>query len=193
MAYAAALRIAQFQVNNDFRDWDTAHHSFTFANAVHRGLQRINSEDLLRGVFDAAMTVYLNRFLNMPPARLPDPAKTVEDPASLLAELPELLDRQQQVNAVGHLVGTYLYSGGSPAQILAALGQMLLREDRDFHSIQNLEAAVQQYQYWQDSPAGIHSLVATGRYLAAHAPTVRAQGQTYDIAARLHRGDRMYE
>ncbi|PZD73164.1 3-phenylpropionate/cinnamic acid dioxygenase ferredoxin subunit [Acaryochloris thomasi RCC1774] len=193
VAYAAALRIAKFQTNNDFRDWDTAHHTFTFANAVHQGLKRVTSGELLRGVFDAAMAVYLNRFLNVPPARLPDPTKRVEAPAKLLDELPDYLDRQQQVNAAGNLVGTYLYSGGDPTALLTGLGRLLLREDRDFHTIQNLEAAVQQYQHWQNHEAGIHVLVATARYLAAHAPTMRAQGQTYEIAARLHKGDRMYE
>ncbi|ESA36383.1 ferredoxin subunit of nitrite reductase and ring-hydroxylating dioxygenase [Leptolyngbya sp. Heron Island J] len=193
VAYAAALRIAQFQTNNDFRDWDTAHHTFTFANAVHQGLKRVSSLELLRGVFDAAMAVYLNRFLNVPPARLPDPTKQVEDPISLLAELPELLDRQQQVNAAGNLVGTYLHSGGDSAQLLEMLGKLLLREDRDFHTIQNLEAAVQQYQHWQGHEAGVHILVATARYLAAHAPTMRSQGQTYEIAARLQKGDHIYE
>jgi len=36
-------------------------------------------------------------------------------------------------------------------------------------------------------------LVAAARYLAAHAPTVRAQGQTYQIARRLSRGERLFE
>ncbi|ASC69442.1 Rieske domain/chlorophyllide a oxygenase domain protein [Halomicronema hongdechloris C2206] len=191
VAYAAARRIAQFQTNNDFRDWDTAHHAFTFANAVHQGLTRVSSLELLRGVFDAAMAVYLNRFLNMPPARLPDLDNRVEEPAALLADLPDLLNRQQQVQAASTLVGTYLHSGGDPAQLLAMLGNLLLREDRDFHTIQNLEAALQQYQHWQGHEAGIHVLVATARYLAAHAPTMRSQTQTYEIAARLQRGDSM--
>ena len=193
VAYGAALRIAQFQTNNDFRDWDTAHHMFTFANAVHQGLKRVSSSALLRGVFDAAMAVYLNRFLNVPPARLPNPEKQVEDPAELLNDLPDLLDRQQQVNAAGNLVGAYLHSGGDAAQLMAMLGNLLLREDRDFHTIQNLEAAVQQYQHWRNHQAGIHVLVATARYLAAHAPTMRSQGQTYEMAARLQKGDRIYE
>ena len=37
------------------------------------------------------------------------------------------------------------------------------------------------------------ALVAGARYLAAHAPTVRAQGQTFHIAQRLHRGEALYE
>ena len=36
-------------------------------------------------------------------------------------------------------------------------------------------------------------LIAAARYLAAHAPTARSQRQTYEIARRLHRGERVYE
>jgi hypothetical protein len=41
--------------------------------------------------------------------------------------------------------------------------------------------------------AGTHVLVAAARYLAAHSPTMRSQGQTYDIARRLSRGEILYE
>ena len=57
VSYAAALRIARFHTSNEFGDWDTALHTFTFANAVEQGLRRVNSPDLLRGVFDAAISV----------------------------------------------------------------------------------------------------------------------------------------
>lgn len=193
VTYAAALRIAQFSTNNDFNDWDSAHHTFTFANAVHQGMRRVVSPELLRGVFDAAMSVYLDRFLNVPAARLPKSDKTVENPAELLQELPELLDRQQQVNRVGELVGCYLYSGGNPERLLALLGKLLLREDRQFHVIQEIEAAFRQYSYLGSSPAGINVLVAASRYLAAHTPTMRSQEQTYQMAYKLHRGDRLFE
>lgn len=193
VAYAAALRIAQFNTLNDFRDWDTAHHTFTFANAVHQGLRRVPSPELLRGVFDAAMGVYLNRFLNMPPAHLPKQHTRVEEPGSLLQELADLLNRQQQVDAAGGLVARYLFSGGQPDRLLALLGQLLLREDRSFHVIQEVEAAFRQYALLCDTPAGHYVLVAATRYLAAHAPTMRSQGQTYQIAERLHRGDNLFE
>jgi hypothetical protein len=39
----------------------------------------------------------------------------------------------------------------------------------------------------------MHVLVAAARYLAAHSPTMRAQGQTYQIALRLNRGEPMFE
>ncbi|MGH2416239.1 MAG: Rieske (2Fe-2S) protein, partial [Microcystaceae cyanobacterium] len=160
VAYAAVLRIAHFHTNNDFHDWDTAHHTFTFANAVHQGLRRVASPLLLRGVFDAAMSVYLDRFLNVPSARLPEPTQTVENPEVLLAELSNLLNQQQQVNEAGNLVGRYLYSGGNPDRLLATMGQLLLRENRDFHTIQEIEAAFRQYFSLRDTKAGIYVLVA---------------------------------
>jgi hypothetical protein len=193
VAYAAALRIARFHTSNEFGDWDTALHTFTFANAIHQGLRRAPSPELLRGVFDAGMSVYLDRFLNVPAARLPDPDGAAGDPDGLLSELPVLLDRQQQVNEAGELVARYLAAGGQPERLLAVLGRVLLREDRDFHAIQAVEAAFRQYEPLRGTPAGAHVLVAAARYLAAHAPTVRAQGQTYQIAHRLFRGEHLFE
>jgi hypothetical protein len=189
VARAAAVRIARFHTSNEFGDWDTALHTFTFANAVHQGLRRAPSPELLRGVFDAAMSVYLDRFLNVPAARLPEPDDSAADPSELLASLPALLDKQQQVNEAGEFVAAFLAAGGDPHALRAALGKALLREDRDFHTIQCVEAAFRQFEQTGDRIFPI----AAARYLAAHAPTVRAQGQTYHIARRLHRGEKLYE
>ena len=38
LAYAAALRVARFGTANEHSDWETAHHVFTYANAVHQAL-----------------------------------------------------------------------------------------------------------------------------------------------------------
>ena len=91
------------------------------------------------------------------------------------------------------MVAEYLRDGATSARLLALLGGLLLREDRDFHTIQTVEAAFAQYELLQDTTAGNNVLVAAARYMAAHAPTVRAQGQTYLIAQRLHRGERLHE
>ena len=72
VAYAAFLRMAHFHVSNEFGDWDTVHNTLTAANALHRTLQRAPSVELLRGVFDVAMSIYLDRFLNMPAQRIPE-------------------------------------------------------------------------------------------------------------------------
>lgn len=193
VAQTAALRIARFHTSNEFGDWDTALHTFTFANAVHQGMQRAPSVELLRGVFDAAMSIYIDRFLNIPAARLPTPNGQVQDEGAALNELTALLDRQQQVNQSAQKLAHYLYGGGAADQALAHVGKLLLREDRDFHTIQSVEAAFRQYSYLRDQPEGVNLLVAAMRYLAAHAPTVRAQGQTFEIARRLHRDEKLFE
>ncbi|HEV2171513.1 MAG TPA: hypothetical protein VGR40_11220, partial [Candidatus Binatus sp.] len=193
VAYAASLRIARFPTSNEFGDWDTAHHSFTFANAVHQSVRRVGSPELLRGVFDAAITVYLDRFLNVPAAKLPEPNGNGKSAAERLADLPSLLDRQQQVNQTAALVADYLGARGDADALLATLGGALLREDRDFHSIQDIEAAFRQYSILKGTPAAAHVLIATTRYLAAHAPTVRSQAQTYQIALRLNRGEHVFD
>jgi nitrite reductase/ring-hydroxylating ferredoxin subunit len=193
VSYAAAMRIARFPTTNEFGDWDTALHTFTFSNAVQKGLRRAPSPELLRGVFDAAMSVHLDRFLNVPPARVPEPDGSGVVPEELLAELPVLLDERQRVDEAGKQVAGYLYSGGEADRLLAVMGSLLLREDRNFHTIQAVEAAFMQYGYLRGTTVGAHVLVAAARYLAAHSPTMRSQGQTYDIARRLSRGEILYE
>ncbi|MEX1021367.1 MAG: Rieske 2Fe-2S domain-containing protein [Litorilinea sp.] len=203
VCYAAARRVAQFHTSNEFGDWDTALHTFTFANAMHQGMRRAPSPELLRGVFDAAMSVYLDRFLNMPAARLPEVGArasqngagvngTGQSEAGLLEELATQLDRQQQVNPAALTVARYLHGSGAATDLTAQIGKLLLREDRDFHTIQCVEAAIRQWTLTDDPVRRSHFLIAAIRYLAAHSPTVRAQGQTYQIASRLHRGEELF-
>jgi nitrite reductase/ring-hydroxylating ferredoxin subunit len=189
---AAVLRIARFPTSNEFGDWDTALHTFTFANAVEQGLRRSPSPELVRGVFDAAMSIHLDRFLNVPATRLPTPDPDA-DPDLLLGDLPRLLDRQQQVVEAGQLVASFLGAGGDPGRLVASLGAALVREDRNFHTIQCVEAAVRQHELLSPGEAAGLPLIAAARYLAAHAATSRSQRQTFEIARRLHRGERLYE
>jgi nitrite reductase/ring-hydroxylating ferredoxin subunit len=192
VSFAAVIRIARFPTSNEFGDWDTALHTFTFANAVEQGLRRSPSPELLRGVFDAAMSIHLDRFLNVPAARLPAPDPDA-NPDVLLDELPRLLDRQQQVVEAGQLVASFLGAGGDPRRLVAALGAALVREERNFHTIQCVEAAARQHELLAPGDAAGLPLIAAARYLAAHAATSRSQRQTFGIARRLHRGERLYE
>jgi nitrite reductase/ring-hydroxylating ferredoxin subunit len=192
VSFAAVMRIGRFPTSNEFGDWDTALHTFTFANAVEQGLRRSPSPELLRGVFDAAMSIHLDRFLNVPAARLPAPDPDA-DPEVLLEELPRLLNRQQQVAEAGQLAASFLGAGGNPRRLVAALGAALVRENRNFHTIQCVEAAVRQHELLAPADAAGLPLIAAARYLAAHAATTRSQRQTFEIARRLHRGERLYE
>jgi nitrite reductase/ring-hydroxylating ferredoxin subunit len=192
VTFAAALRIARFPTTNEFGDWDTALHTFTFANAVEQGLRRSSSRELVRGIFDAAMSVHLDRFLNVPATRLPRGERD-GDPSELLQELLDVFDRQQQVDEAAMLAASFLASGGEPARLVATLGSALAREDRNFHTIQCVEAAARQHRLLAGTADADLPLIAAARYLAAHAATSRSQRQTFEIARRLHRGENLYD
>jgi hypothetical protein len=205
LAYAAALRVARFGAANEHSDWETAHHVFTYANAVHQTLKRIGSRasdpdrpvEAVRALLHGAMALYLARYLNVPSALLPgdrgdrldELPVTVEQ---IRAALLDTFDRQQQIDAAARLVARHLLLGHSPKALIATLVHALLREDAGFHTYQMLEAGVRQFHEWGDGAEGRHILIAVTRYLAAHFPTERALLQTADIARRLMRGGELH-
>lgn len=196
LAHAAALRIARFGTANEFGDWITALHTFTYCNALHQAIKCCPSPDLVRGVFHGAISVYLDRFLNVPPAPLPtdgSPNADARDGEKHLSQLLTLLDQRQQVEAAARVVARYLRLRHPAAPLFDVLTRAVVREDAGFHTFQMLEAGVRQYQEWQGERQGEQILIAVARFLAAHAPTPRAQLQTAEIALRLHRGDSLYE
>ena len=72
VAHASALRVARFHTSNEFADWDSVHNTWTSCQALYQALRRAPSLELARGLYHAAMRIYLDRFLNIPAARLPD-------------------------------------------------------------------------------------------------------------------------
>jgi nitrite reductase/ring-hydroxylating ferredoxin subunit len=204
LAYAAALRVARFGSANEHADWETAHHVFTYANAVHRMLTRIGTVDrdghaeTVRAILHGAMALYLARYLNVPPARIPgngdDRLNDLPADADVLrAALLDAFDRQRQVDLAARLVARHLTLGHPPRVLLATLARGLLREDAGFHAYQMLEAGVRQFGEWGSTDEGRHILIAVARYLAAHSPTERAALQTADIAQRLMRGGELHQ
>jgi hypothetical protein len=136
LAYAAALRVARFGTANEHADWETALHVFTYANAIHQALKRTAADDVqqndgidaARGVLHGAMAVYLARYLNVPPARLPgeggdrlnDLPDTIE---KIRAALLSAFDRQRQVDTAARLVARHLTLGHPPAALIATLSR----------------------------------------------------------------------
>ncbi|MGZ4693664.1 MAG: Rieske (2Fe-2S) protein [Acidimicrobiales bacterium] len=191
VAFAASLRITRFHVQNDHGDWDQVHHAFTAANALHQALVRAPTPELVRGVYHNALRIYLDRFLNIPPARLPAPAEL--DRAEDLDALTTCWEAEGHVDEAGTIVYRHLHAGGDAAAVVAALGHTLLGEDAEFHWYQTFEASVRQFHAW---PAGSEegALILTGaaRFLAAHTPTRRELPQVVRIATRLGRGEALY-
>ena len=202
LAYAAALRVARFGTANEHSDWETAHHVFTYANAVHQALKRIgsgtpNPSEAVRGLLHGAMALYLARYLNVPPASLPGEGGDSLNDLPVAAEeiraaLFDAFDRQRQIDAAARLVARFLTLGHPPETLIATLAQAVLREDAGFHAYQMLEAGVRQFHEWGNGDQGRHILIAVSRYLAAHFPTQRALLQTADIARRLMRGGELH-
>ena len=192
LAHAAFLRVARFHTSNEFGDWDTVHNTLTSAHALHQALVRVPSVELMRGLFDVAISIYLDRFLNMPAQRLPEPREPTEDRAALESLLLEHMNVQQQVEEVAQTVSSYLGNDAGPGNILATLGHAMLREDSQFHSFQMMDAGFKQYNSRKHTHPGNQVLVGVARFLAAHSPTSRAVGQTYLIARRLQRGEEIY-
>lgn len=188
IAFAAALRIGRFHVQNDHGDWDTVHHAFTAANALHQSLQRRPTPELLRGAVHNALRINLDRFLNVPAARMPGAT------TGSLDALAHCFDVQGMVDEAGNQAYGFLQGGGTRAALVAALGHALLAEDAEFHWFQTIEAGARQAQQWPEgSPESALVLTAVARFLAAHTPTRRELPTVVRIATRLRRGEALYE
>jgi nitrite reductase/ring-hydroxylating ferredoxin subunit len=197
VALAAAERIVRFHTQNDFSDWISVLHTFTNAHAVHERMRQSTHPLLIRAIFHGAISIYLDRFLNVPAAARPKDSEPVDinQPKKLL----DLLDQRQQVNEAASWVMAFLKGQGSSKELINQLGHALLREDADFHTFQMYEAAIAEFDGWEarKSPFAERAqetmLLAATRYLAAHAPTARELSHTARIAWRLHRGEKLFE
>lgn len=202
LAYASVLRLARFPTSNEFGDWDTALHAFTYCASLAQVAQRAPSPELARAILDGAMVVYQTRFLNVPAARLPGEralAAMPTAPDALLRRHSELAEGQGGVDEAGAVAYRYLTMGHDPAALIRQLGHVTLREDCGFHDFQMLEEGIRLAKDLlalgtpDKQEAAFQTLVAITRWQTAHAPTRRAVTQTYDIARRLHRGEAVYE
>jgi nitrite reductase/ring-hydroxylating ferredoxin subunit len=197
LSVAAAARLAHFPESNDIDDWFNPVHTFSFCNALHQVLSRGEANpEVERGLFHAAMSIYVDRFLNIPSARLPDGAALESlptDPDGLLAAILEMLNQKKGWNAVPSLVVRYLRLGHPEPRLVDTLTFATVREDLDFHKLQVLEAAVTQSKLW---PVGSHErellYIGAARHLAAYCPTRRSSSQSVGVALRLHRGDEIH-
>jgi hypothetical protein len=143
---------------------------------------------LLRGAVHAALRVNLDRFLNVPAARLPNAS------TGSLDALAHCFDVQGMVDEAGNEAYGFLHRGGTRAELVAALGHALLAEDAEFHWYQVLEAGVRQSQQWPEgSEEAALVLAGVARFLSAHTPTRRELPTVVRIATRLRRGEALYE
>jgi hypothetical protein len=197
LALAAASRLARFPESNDIEDWFAPMHTFSFCNALHRVLGRgERGLELVRGLFHAAMSIYVDRFLNIPGAQLPSeqPLENLPTAADELREtILSTLDQRKEWSEVPRLVLRYLRLGHPEAKLIDTLTFATVREDLDFHSLQVLEAGFTQAEEWPPASSERELLYAAiCRYLAAHCPTRRSSSQSVAVALRLQKGEEVY-
>lgn len=193
--HAAAMRLARFSTANEVGDWFNPMHTFTYCNAVHQAIQRCPSAEVTRSIFHGAMSVYLDRFLNVPPARLPGEREKLsmsqQGAGDLQQAFLDSLDQRHEVEGAAHLVAQYWKNDFEIEPLFDTFMRATTREDLDFHAYQMVDATARQQELWQED--GEHILIAEARYLAAHCPTQRARSHTARIALRLQRGENLYE
>jgi hypothetical protein len=148
----------------------------------------VDVSDVL-GVLHGAMALYLTRYLNVPPARIPgeDDERLDDLPAdeqAIRIALLDAFDRQRQVDLAARLVARHLTLGHSPQALIATLACALLREDAGSHAYQMVEAGVRQFAVWADTDEGRRILIAVARYLPPiRRPNVRRCRQPTSPAA----------
>jgi hypothetical protein len=197
LTLAAAWRLARFPESNDIDDWFGPMHTFSFCNALYQVLVRGGAEvNVLRGMYHAAMSIYVDRFLNIPRARLPSetPLEKLPTAAEPLREMIlSSLDQRKGWSEVPNLVVRYLRLGHPEPDLVDTLTFASVREDLDFHKLQVIEAGVTQAKTWRPGSIERELLyTAVARHLAAYCPTRRSSGQSVAIALRLHQGEEIY-
>ena len=187
VAHAAALRLVRFPTRNDVGDWNTVHHTFTSAHALHQSLARHPTPELLRAVPQLALRIHLDRFLNVPAARRPTDGDATFD------ELAACWDRQGEVDRTGVLTYRLARRPGATRAVIAALGHALLQEDAGFHAYQIVEAGARHALSWPEGSEEVAlTLAGVARFLAAHTPTRRERVQIVRTAQLLRRGEPLY-
>ena len=200
---AAGLRLARFATSNEVSDWFNPQHTFIFCNAVQRALLRTTGADVVRALYQAAIAVYMDRYLNVPAAKLPaergtaSPAADDTAAGGLLDDLLDALDNRAEVERAADLTSGYLRTRAAdwPAHLRRLVDRLAfatLREDLDFHTLQVLEAAATQLAARGNDRGAEQIMIGVVRNLAAHCPTQRAGYQTAVIARRLQHGEELF-
>jgi nitrite reductase/ring-hydroxylating ferredoxin subunit len=191
VALAGAQRIAMLSSSNEIGDWLTVLHTFSYANAIYQVVKRVASHEVFRGVYHGALKIYLDRFLNIPPFKIPN-GSPGESKEKLLKSLVDLLNRRYMIDDVAYVVADYIANGYEDEDLLRTICRSVAREDADFHTMQMLDAGISIYRDLRSYAHRKIVLIAIARYTASQAPTDRRTSQVANIALKLHTGQSLH-
>src|SRR5260370_40158188 len=83
----------------------------------------------VRAAFHGALAVYLDRYLNLPPALLPLGDLRAHTPAKLRRRFLDACDRQHQVAKAARIAPSHLAARHQPPAFISVLGQLYHRDD----------------------------------------------------------------
>ena len=150
-----------------------------------------------RGLLPASLSVFQDRYLNIPQVNLPNPSEELiasyQESSDWHHKLLDTLNEKRSWRLFPERIVAAHRAGKSLSELIDALASAALREDFDFHKLQSVEAAAVQAKLWEGKVEVEGILAGTARHLAAHAPTPRGQSSMIDIARRLQRGEKLYE
>lgn len=194
LTYAGAIRTVRFHLKNE-GDWHDVANLYSYAHALYRAFHIAPSKELLRGIFHGAAFCTLIRWLNMPPARVPNPEEILKEefkgPEIMLARFQELADFQKVYEAE-LLVNQYLAEHHDEGTLRRTLVHITVRENAELHMFQVLEAAFAHYDLTKDpEEKRIHLLAAT-RYITAQ-KVMKGILWSTENAERLQRGESLSE
>ena len=149
----------------------------------------------MRGLFHGAVFMTYLRWLNMPSARVPTPAQTIDEPfasdEAMLERLQEFADFQKVYEAE-LVVNQYLEEGRDIKKLKHALAHVTLREDAELHMFQVLEVAYRHYDLTDDPEEKRMHMLAATRYITAQ-KVMKGILWSTENAERLQRGELLSE
>ena len=191
LAYAAALRIMRFHVQNDFGDWDTVHHAFTAANALHQALVRDADARADRAASCTARCASTSTGSSTCPPRA-CPTSRLGRPRRARASA----GRSRAASTTPAAIASgYLRGGGDPAPSSSRRSvTRCCAEDAEFHWYQVFEAGGPPSHCVARGLRGGRARSSPAS--PASSPPTRRPGVScpvVDIATRLRRGEDLYE
>ena len=142
------------------------------------------------------MSIYVNRFLNMPRAQLlsEQPVENLPTAADELREtILSALDQRREWSEVPRLALLYLRLGHSEAKLIDTLTLLPFARIWTSISLQVLEAGFIQAEEWPPTGAERELLYAAiCRHLAAHCPTRRISSQSVTVTLRPQKTHRLF-
>ncbi|BCU67708.1 hypothetical protein HS7_11450 [Sulfolobales archaeon HS-7] len=190
LGLASAYREARFHTQNDFSDWDTIHHQFVYSNALYRLSERKENFYLIRGIYHGIGNLYLTRFLNIPPARLPR-EKTSRNEGEIVKSLSEAIG-SKRIEDASLDVYDYLVRDFPEDILIKTIIKSLFIEDVSFHTAQTVDAGISLFNALREFSNDYIPLIATVRYLSSHSPTDRRNKTTVDVAIKLSKGEALH-